>query len=290
MFEIIQLSVSALAMGFIYALAALSISLIYNAGGVVNFCQGALVMLGSYVGVTTLNHLSLPYPLAIVLMMIIMGLIGLIFQRFVYYPLRYADRLMFIIAGIGITVFLENFVQILWGPAPIAVRPLLSIQTLEIGEIYLEPQSVAIVVVTGGILFLENFFLRKTILGKMTQAVAQDKDAASLMGVSVGLMIGITFVNSTILAGITGVFISPIFYVSVGISSILLKAFSACVVGGFGNAAGAIVGGVIVGFAETFGARFLSPQFRDAWAFVLLIFFLLVRPQGIFPEKIAEKV
>jgi branched-chain amino acid transport system permease protein len=124
----------------------------------------------------------------------------------------------------------------------------------------------------------------------MTQAVAQDKDAASLMGISVGLMIGITFVNSTILAGITGVFIAPIFYVSVGLSSILLKAFSACVVGGFGNAMGAIVGGLIVGFAETFGARFLSPQFRDAWAFILLILFLLFRPQGIFRERISEKV
>jgi branched-chain amino acid transport system permease protein len=219
-----------------------------------------------------------------------MGIIGLVFQRFVYYPIRYADRLMFIIAGIGITVFLENFVQILWGPAPIVVPPLLSIETLKIGDVYLEPQSVAIVVVTGFILLAENYFLRKTVLGKMTQAVAQDKDAASLMGVSVGLMIGITFVNSTILAGITGMFISPIFYVSVGLSSILLKAFSACVVGGFGNALGAIIGGSIVGFAETFGARFLSPQFRDAWAFVLLILFLLFRPQGIFPERIAEKV
>jgi len=288
--EIVQLSVSALAMGFIYALAALSISLIYNAGGVVNFAQGALVMLGAYVGVSTLNHLGLPYPLAIVAMMIVMGLVGLVFQRFVFYPLRNADRLMFIIAGIGITVFLENFVQIFWGPAPIAVRPMLPMQTLRIGGVFLEPQAVAIVVVTGCILLAENFFLKKTVLGKMTMAVAQDRDAASLMGISVGVMIAITFVNSTILAGITGMFISPIFFVSMGISNILLKAFAACVVGGFGNAAGAIVGGVIIGFAETFGARFLSPQYRDAWAFILLITFLFIRPRGIFPERIAEKV
>jgi branched-chain amino acid transport system permease protein len=288
--EIVQLSVSALAMGFIYALAALSISLIYNAGGVVNFAQGALVMLGAYVGVSTLNHLGLPYPLAILAMMVVTGLAGLVFQRFVFYPLRNADRLMFIIAGIGITVFLENFVQIFWGPAPIAVRPMLPMQTLRIGGIFLEPQSVAIVIITGFILLAENFFLKKTVLGKMTMAVAQDKDAASLMGISVGVMIGITFVNSTILAGITGMFISPIFFVSIGISNILLKAFAACVVGGFGNAAGAIVGGVIIGFAETFGARFLSPQYRDAWAFILIIVFLFIRPRGIFPERIAEKV
>lgn len=290
MLEFIQLTVSGLAIGFIYALAGLSIFLIYNAGGVVNFAQGALVMLGAYVGTTTINTLKLPYPLAILAMMLIMGLVGLVFQRFAYYPLRYANNLMFTIAGIGILVFLENMVQIVWGTAPISVRPILSIKTIQIGGIFLEPQSVMIIIITGAIIFLENFFLRKTVLGKMTQAVAQDKDAASLMGISVGLMVGITFVNSTILAGITGVFISPIFYVSVGLSSVLLKAFASCIVGGFGNAKGAIFGGVIVGLAETYGARYISPQFRDAWAFLLLILFLMFRPKGIFRERIAEKV
>lgn len=290
MAEIVQLSVSALAIGFIYALAGLSIFLIYNAGGVVNFAQGALVMLGSYFGVTTLNKLKLPYFFAILLMAVIMGVVGLIFQRFAYYPLRYANGLMFMIAGIGVTVFLENLVQIIWGTAPISMRPILSVQTIEIGKIFLEPQSVMIIIITGAIILIENYFLRKTALGKMTQAVAQDKDAASLMGISVGLMIAITFVNSTILAGITGMFISPIFYVSIGLSTILLKGMAACVVGGFGNAMGAVIGGIIVGFAETFGARYISPQFRDAWAFLLLILFLMIRPKGIFRERISEKV
>jgi branched-chain amino acid transport system permease protein len=162
--------------------------------------------------------------------------------------------------------------------------------TLSMGGVFLEPQAVAIVVVTGCILLGEHYFLRYTMLGKMTQAVAQDKDAASLMGINVGLMIAITFLNSTILAGIAGVFIAPVFYVSVGIGSILLKAFSACVVGGFGNPSGTILGGLIVGLTETFGARYISPQFRDAWSFVLLIFFLLFRPQGIFKERISEKL
>jgi branched-chain amino acid transport system permease protein len=154
---------------------------------------------------------------------------------------------MFIIAGIGISVFLENLVQIVWGPAPLIVRPMIAATTLSVGGVFLEPQAVAIVIVTGCILFGEHYFLRHTMVGKMTQAVAQDKDAASLMGINVGRMIAITFLNSTILAGIGGVFIAPVFYVSVGIGSILLKAFSACVVGGFGNASGTILGGLIVG-------------------------------------------
>jgi branched-chain amino acid transport system permease protein len=289
MSEIIQLTVSGVAMGVIYAMAALSIALIYTAGGVVNFCQGGLVMLGGYFAYTLLTRLHLPYPVAFAGMILIMGAVGLIFQRCVYYPLRYAHRLMFIIAGIGVSVFLENAVQIVWGPAPLIVRPVLSVATFTIGGIFLEPQAVAIVVGTGAILLFEHYFLRHTMLGKMTQAVAQDKDAASLMGINVGLMIAITFLNSTILAGIAGVFIAPVFYVSVGIGSILLKAFSACVVGGFGNASGTILGGLIVGLTETFGARYFSPQYRDAWSFVLMIAFLLLRPQGIFRERISEK-
>ena len=289
MAEIIQLTVSGVAMGVIYALAALSIALIYTAGGVVNFCQGGLVMLGGYFAFTVLTAWRLTYPLALVGMMAIMGSIGLVFQRLVYYPLRYAHRLMFIIAGIGMSVFLENIVQIVWGPAPLVVRPMLAMSTLNIGGVFLEPQAVAIVVVTGAILLFEHYFLRHTMVGKMTQAVAQDKDAASLMGINVGRMIAITFLNSTILAGIAGVLIAPVFYVSVGIGSILLKAFSACVVGGFGNASGTILGGLIVGLTEAFGARYFSPQYRDAWSFVLLIVFLLFRPQGIFRERISEK-
>ena len=290
MLEIIQLADSGLAMGFIYALAGLSIFLIYNAGGVVNFAQGALVMLGAYISTSLLNTLELPYWLAIMLLILIMAVIGIIFQRFTYYPLRYTKGPMFMIAGIGVLVFLENMVQILWGTAPIAVRPMLSSQSLQIGGVFLDPQSVMIILITGCIILVENFFLRKTALGKMTQAVAQDKDAASLMGISVSLMICITFANSTILAGTTGVFVSPLFYVSISLSSLLLKAFAACVVGGFGNAKGAVVGGVIVGLVETFGARFLSSQYRDAYAFILLIAFLMLRPNGIFKERISEKV
>jgi len=290
MTEFIQLTVSGLAIGFTYALAGLSIYLIFNAGGVVNFAQGALVMLGGYVGATAINALRLPYPLAILAVMVAMGAIGWLFQRFVYYPLRYVNNLMFIIAGIGILVFLENMVQIAWGPAPIVVRPILPITTIHIGGIFLDPQAVMIIIITSIIILLQNFFLRKTALGKMTQAVAQDKDAASLMGISVGLMIAITFINSTIIAGITGVLIAPLFFVSVRLSTILLKAFAACVVGGFGDARGPIVGGIIVGLAEAYGARYISAQFRDAWAFLLLILFLMFRPKGIFRERISEKV
>ena len=219
-----------------------------------------------------------------------MGLVGLVFQRFTYYPLRNANRLMFIIAGIGVTVFLENLVINIWGPAPLWIAPMINKATFEVGGVFIEPQLLGIVIVTSLLLLLENYFLRHTMIGKMTQAVAQDKTAASLMGINVGMMIAITFMNSTMLAGVAGVFIAPIFFVSVGISSVLLKAFSACVIGGFGNVTGTVLGGIIVGLAEVLGARFISPQYRDAWAFILLILFLLFRPQGIFREKISEKV
>ena len=290
MLELIQLSVSALSMGFVYALTGSSIFLIFNAAGVINFAQGALLMLGAYIGTTTLNKLGLPYFLAILLMIIIMVIIGFLFQRLAYYPLRNSEGLMFMIAGIGILVFMENFVQLLWGAAPISVRPLLSVHSINIGDLNFEPQSVMIIVITVAILLIENFFLKKTSIGKMTQAVAQDKEAASLMGISVPVMIAVTFINSTVLAGIAGVLVSPKFYVSIGLTSLLLKGMASCVIGGFGSALGPIIGGIIVGFTETFGARYISPQFRDAWAFLLMIAFLMIRPKGIFKERISEKV
>lgn len=288
--EFFQLILAGIAMGFVYALMGLSIALIYNAAGTVSFAQGALVMLGAYVGVTVLETFHLSYQLALPAAIIIMGVIGWGYQRFIYYPLRYANRLMFIIAGIGFGIFLENIAINVWGAAPLIVRPMIAVNTFKVGGLYLEPQLVAIVIITGCILLLEQYFLRCTMLGKMTQAVAQDKDAASLMGINVGVMIAITFINSTILAGIAGILIAPIFYVTTGLSMLLPKAFATCVVGGFGNTTGTILGGVIIGLTEAFGARYISPVYRDAWAFVFLILFLFFRPQGIFRERIGEKV
>jgi branched-chain amino acid transport system permease protein len=137
---------------------------------------------------------------------------------------------------------------------------------------------------------LQYLFFERTLVGKKMQAVSQDKEMASLVGIPVGLMIMLTFVYSATLGGIAGILVAPILFVSVNMgASIALKAFAASIIGGFGDVTGAIVGGLALGVIETFGASYISVPYKDAFAFLVLFVFLLFRPQGVFGERIAEK-
>jgi branched-chain amino acid transport system permease protein len=136
----------------------------------------------------------------------------------------------------------------------------------------------------------QYLFFERTLLGKKMQATSQDKEMASLLGIPVGTMIMLTFIYSAALGGLAGILVAPILFVSVGMgSSIALKAFAASIIGGFGNVTGAIVGGLALGVVETFGAAYISVPYKDAFAFIVLVAFLLFRPQGLFGEKVAEK-
>jgi branched-chain amino acid transport system permease protein len=137
---------------------------------------------------------------------------------------------------------------------------------------------------------LQYLFFERTLLGKKMQATSQDKEMASLLGIPVARMIMLTFMYSSALGGLAGILVAPILFVSVGMgSSIALKAFAASIVGGFGNVTGAIIGGLALGVVETFGAAYISVPYKDAFAFIVLVIFLLFRPQGLFGEKVAEK-
>lgn len=287
---ILQLLAGAVAMGFIYGLCALGIVLIYKSAGVVNFAQGSLVMVGAYLAYTYLVDLHLPMLLTILATILTMALIGIIFQRLAYWPLRHTDVINVVISTIGVGVFLNNGVYVPWGKAPLQFPELMPGNPVTIFGAVVPLQNITIIVVTILLLILQTLFFNRTWLGKQMQAVAQNQNTAALMGIRVPLMIALTFAYSTALGSVAGIFMAPLFYVSPNIASVLSKAFAATVVGGFGSIPGAIVGGMFVGLAETFGAFFLSSAYRDAWAFALLIAFLLIRPQGIFGESVAEKV
>jgi branched-chain amino acid transport system permease protein len=147
-----------------------------------------------------------------------------------------------------------------------------------------------ILVVTLVMVLLQYIFFEYTLLGKKMQATSQDKEMASLLGIPVMLMIMITFMYSAMLGGLAGILVAPILFVTVSMgSSIALKAFAASIIGGFGDVTGAIIGGLALGVIETFGAAYISVPYKDAFAFLVLFVFLLVRPQGIFGERISEK-
>lgn len=284
-----QVLFSGLALGSIYALVALGFVLIIRATNVVNFAQGDFAMLGGFAMVAFLSS-GLPYWIAILCALVAMGIFGLIFNLGVYYPLRHRSYLPVIISTLGASIFMQNAVLYFFGPQPRPMEKVFKTSGIEVGGVFMDTQYLTILGVTAIAVAFQYFLFERTLFGKKLQATSQDKDMARLVGIPVATMIAFTFIYSAILGGVAGILVSPVLFVSIGMGSIIaLKAFSATVIGGFGDVTGSIVGGLLLGVVESFGAHYISVPYKDAFAFLLLFIFLLVRPQGIFGEKISEK-
>jgi len=299
----LQVLFQGLALGSIYALVALGFVLIIRATNVVNFAQGDFAMLGGYAMILFLTGmpgnpelhipgfgLHVPYVVAVVLSVAVMALIGIAFNYGVYYPLRNRSFLPVLISTLGASIFLQNSVLALFNPQPRPLDKLINIEGFTIGGVFLDSQYLVILGFTILAVAFQYFFFEKTLIGKKLQATSQDKDMARLLGIPVTWMIIITFVYSSVLGGMAGILVAPILFVSIGMgSTIALKAFAATIIGGFGDVAGAIVGGIIIGVIESFAAYYISVPYKDAYAFLALFLVLLFRPQGIFGEKVSEK-
>jgi branched-chain amino acid transport system permease protein len=286
----LQLLFTGLGIGSIYALVALGFVFIYRTTNVVNFAQGDFAMLGAFSMVVLCIDLELPYWLGILITLVAMLVFGALFNLAVYYPLRNGGFQPVIISTIGASILLENGVLAAYGPRPQTLPSFFSSQRFSVGSIFFDSQNLLILGVTVAMVALQYLFFERTLLGKKMQATSQDKEMASLLGIPVALMIMLTFIYSSALGGLAGILVAPILFVSVGMgSSIALKAFAASIVGGFGDVTGAIVGGLVLGVVETFGAAYISVPYKDAFAFIVLVVFLLFRPQGLFGEKVAEK-
>ena len=295
-----QLLISGLAVGSIYALVALGFVLIYNAVGVVNFAQGEFVMLPSYVAVTfmlpaiavfgTIVHWQVPVLGVYLLVLIFMVGFALLFNRIAYHPLRDRGWMPVVISTIGVSIFLRNGVQQVWGSQPIVMPSLFSVDTIFLGPLRIRPQDILILGVTAVLIAFQFFLFERTTLGKQMRATAQDRATARLVGIRVGRIVAITFVYSAVLGAVSGLLIAPLFTVTKEMGALIaLKAFAASIVGGFGSIPGAIIGGLTIGVIETFGGFYVSSSYVDAIAFIILISVLLIRPQGLFGERVAEK-
>ena len=287
---VLQLFFTGLGIGAVYALVALGFVLIFRATNVVNFAQGEFAMVGAYMMVVLAVDLQWPYGWAFVASLGGMALLGVVFNLGVYYPLRNRTFLPVIIATIGASIFLSNSVLALYGPQPQVLSPWFDTQGLQVGPVYLDTQYLLILVVTLILVAFNFWFFEHTLLGKKLQATSQDKEMAALLGIPVATMIMLTFVYSALLAGVAGILVAPILFVSIQMgSTIALKAFAATIIGGFGDVKGAIIGGLALGVIETFGAAYVSVPYKDGFAFLVLVAFLIFRPQGIFGERVAEK-
>jgi branched-chain amino acid transport system permease protein len=285
-----QILATGLAMGCIYALVGLGFILIYNATHGLNFAHGELVMLAAFVFYTAANT-GLPLWLAAVATLIVMGAFGFFYQRFLFHPLRKRPFISFIIATIGFSIVLRNLALILWGPNALKVDSFFAVDVLRLGSVALTPESLFIVGATFITLAAQYYLFFGTDLGRRIRASAQNPEMAELLGIRLNRMISITFIVSTVLAGVAGVLVAPIFLVDPDMgASLILKAFIGVIVGGFGSIPGAVVGGLIIGVLEILVAVFVSSTFKDAIVFGLLILLLLTFPRGLFGGPTEDRV
>jgi branched-chain amino acid transport system permease protein len=287
---LLQLLFNGLGIGAIYALVALGFVLLIRAASVVNFGQGEFAMLGAYFLVLLFKILGLPYFLSIAIAIVMMAAFGVLFAGATYWPLRNRGGIPVIISTIGASIFLENMVLVLYGPAAEQIDGLFDEPGIQVGPVFMDSQYLSILVVATLLVILQYLIFEKTLLGKKLQATSQDKEMASLLGIPVAAMILITFAYSSAIGGIAGILVAPILFVSVQMAGVIaLKAFAANIIGGYGSIPGAILGGLSLGVVETLGAAYISVPYKDAFAFLMLLMFLMVRPQGLFGERISEK-
>jgi branched-chain amino acid transport system permease protein len=286
-----QVIVNGLAMGAIYALVALGLLFIFNAARIVNFAQGQLLMIGAFLAVTSVVDSELPPLVAYAVTLLAMAIIGLVFMVITYAPLRGLPAPLVILTTSAMGLVIENLALIIWGPLPRSLPTPLKIPPLRLEGVIVSSHVVFIFIVTAVLLVLQWLFLTKTSFGVAMQATSQDLQMARLVGIKVQRTVAAAFILGTVFAGVAGVLVAPIFLAEPALGGMLgLKAFVVSVIGGFGNLPGAVLGGLTLGVVEGLAARYISSDFRDAYAFVILMLVLFLRPRGFFGEKISERV
>lgn len=283
---LVQLVISGIAMGFVYALVAIEYTLIYNACGLLNFAHEKIITLGGYFFVGTylmnLNFGNIPSVIAAVLTL---ALFGILIAFIIFIPLRNKPRLVAIVATIMLGQMLNEAAPLIWGG--LALNPLTFLSgTTQLFGATISIAYLVIIVVSIVVLLILQYIMNYTKLGKAMTCVALNKTAASLMGINITLNIAITISISFVICCILGVLVSPIFTVTQTMSTMIsLKGFAAGVIGGFGSLPAAIFGGIFLGIAENLICLALPSVFKDVVAFVLMIAFMLFFPNGMVGIK-----
>lgn len=300
MSEFLQQLVNGITWGSVYALIALGYTMVYGILRLINFAHGDVYMLGAFMGLFAarwFNAAGDPSPLKAVLVlltsMLLCALFGMLIERLAYKPVRKSPRLSALITAIGVSLLIENGGVLVFGASPQFFPQIIPQKNIALGMgVTLSNQQLIVLVVSVVLMIGLRMLVLHTRVGKAMQAVSHNHLAAALMGISVDRIITFTFMIGSSLAAAAGVLValqSPKIEPYMGIMP-GLKAFVAAVLGGIGNIPGAVVGGLVMGVAEVLVTGYVSPTYRDAIAFVLLILILLVRPAGIFGKAVTEKV
>jgi len=277
-----QLLVTGITMGAIYALVALGFVTIVRASQIINFAQGEFVMLGGVLTFFFISGARLPYPIAVLLAVILVTIIGLLLHLLVIYPLRKASALILIMATLGASICISNTSALFFGTLPKALPPFSGDLALQLSGVAIAPQSLWVLGATFFLLLALLLLSHRTLVGKAMEASSTDPLGADLAGISRNLMVFFAFGVSAAMGSIAGVLITPLFYTSYNSGTLLgLKGFIAAVLGGWGKNNGAILGGFALGIVESLSVAFIPAGYKDGLAFVVLLLILYFRPKGI---------
>lgn len=298
----LQQLVNGITLGAVYALIALGYTMVYGILELINFAHGEIYMIGAYLGIIflgfftqwglTSNNLLLSLALVFVLSAIYCGAYGFTLEKIAYRPLRHAHRLAPLISAIGMSIFLQNYVMLAQGSADKVFPHILPSGGIVLWGTPISYLQIFILMTSITLMVGLQFFVKRTRLGKAMRATAQDPKMASLLGINIDQVISVTFIIGSVLAAAAGMMIAMYYgLVNFFIGYVAgIKAFTAAVLGGIGNIAGAMLGGFVLGLVESLGASYLSSEYKDVFAFLILIIVLIFRPTGLLGERVPEKV
>jgi len=298
-----QQLINGLSLGGIYALIALGYTMVYGIIELINFAHGDVYTLGTFFSLAILTLLgvdsvvhgpALIGVLAVTILgaMILCGLTGVIIERLAYRRLRNAPKLAPLITAIGMSFILENLMLYWRGPSPVPFPQVIPNPQFALGAVTIQAKQIIVVLLAVVLMVVLQTFVYNTRLGKAMRATAQDKDAAQLMGIDINTTIALTFLIGSALAGAAG-FVSGMYYGSTWFFNGFaagLKAFTAAVLGGIGNLAGAMLGGFLIGLIEAMTTQFISDQWSNVVVFSVLVLVLIFRPSGLLGESLPNKV
>ena len=292
--QILQYLINGISIGAVYAIIALGYTMVYGIAKMLNFAHGDIIMVGAYISFCVTNYLGLPAWVSVIAAMTVCTILGVVIEALAYKPLRGTPSLAVLITAIGVSYFLQNAAQLIWSSSTKNFTSIVTMKPISLMDGKLVITGEVLLTVATSILVMVglSLFTGKTRTGKAMRAVAEDRDAAQLMGINVNRTISTTFAIGSALAAVAGVLLCstvPTLMPTTG-SMPGIRAFTAAVFGGIGSIPGAMLGGILLGIIETFSKAYLSTQFSDAIVFSVLIIILLVKPAGLLGKQIQEKV
>lgn len=287
---ILEQVINGLTLGSTYSLIALGYTMVYGILELINFAHSEIYMVGAFIGLFIVTVYKMHFTIGLIISMIGSCFLGMFIEKIAYKPLRRASRIAPLISAIGVSIFLQNLMLIWAGPQARAF-PIHFDKNIKLGSFRISSLQLLILVVSIFLMFCLHFLIQKTKVGQAMRATAQDKEAAELMGISIDKIISITFAIGSALGGAAGVLVGVYFNSVDPMMGFFpgIKGFVAAVLGGIGNMPGAMLGGIILGLVEVFGAVYMS-RYKDAIAFALLVVILLIKPTGLLGKKVQEKV